>query len=867
MKDIRLLTLYKQHYLDDYDKIMKSQISCLGYYDGLDIKKVEECEIIENKKFQKRLATITEIWYSTGKKIEQLSGGHSIQNIGLFRYNRGEIEQNYTTSYWDTEKNLPYFSVAFLKLEEANKYSEAGMDIEKLFPLENMNLKKETCIALTYDTIDNSDLVVLLKSNSMVQLGHALDNLETNSDLGVIYMHSILGIEEEYLKECVQNNEILNTWRGSDCFINDELARIELHIATCGGSSVLNLLKFVLDESNKKWSIKGYQNMKYSYVGGRGNINIKLSQTNIRSLLVFFLPGGFSTHQNPSYKYKNGIYNIETDIFVEEQSWDKLGCSNIVCEEKSKGVSADWCIQMITKYRNLCSEALKMEDDSLYACYQALIQTLNALDQYERFSMSRDIFDTIYPSFTIFDKKTDTAIQKIKTNENIDKLRQLKEMMREYLECVNSVVYHTVHTEQVFLMIPGYSGTSFAIPIKLHLFYLWFVYTVIELLNDCGKLHACIVVPMMESRPETRFIGMEFNNDQKLIHIRLSQRSLFRPGELMIILAHEMAHYIGKKIRLRSRRLECILRTMAYCIAEAICPQEDIGVPFQVSAEPFQGIKKTLNYSLRTQLTKHFLKKKEVLQGGFYGDEIFVVLMKWSVNVFKEEGDDAVVYRQIRKVADEFVVKIKSQADYDVQNIKQVYRIQQYFDHNRKIWLNSEAMQQIVKELLQLYKEVFADMSAIAILKCSREEFHNAFVVSDGGSEGRNEQKFQRIRERIANEVVFHNFEDRIDGTGQNQKKKSIWTIENHKLSQVEIIKNRLTRYRWVNNHLENYARECYQTLNDRVEENLEMLKEIREVYELFKDPESDYDHIFTCMNTCIMKYRDMVNEYRRCNE
>ena len=41
MKDVRLLTLYKQHYLDDYDVSLKSQITCLGYYDGLDIKKVE----------------------------------------------------------------------------------------------------------------------------------------------------------------------------------------------------------------------------------------------------------------------------------------------------------------------------------------------------------------------------------------------------------------------------------------------------------------------------------------------------------------------------------------------------------------------------------------------------------------------------------------------------------------------------------------------------------------------------------------------------------------------------------------------------------------------------------------------------------
>ena len=42
MRDIRLLTLYKQHYLDHYIKPLQSQITCLGYYDGLDIEVIED---------------------------------------------------------------------------------------------------------------------------------------------------------------------------------------------------------------------------------------------------------------------------------------------------------------------------------------------------------------------------------------------------------------------------------------------------------------------------------------------------------------------------------------------------------------------------------------------------------------------------------------------------------------------------------------------------------------------------------------------------------------------------------------------------------------------------------------------------------
>lgn len=43
MRDVRLLTLYKQHYLDKYneDSVLKADYSCIGYYDGMNIRKVE----------------------------------------------------------------------------------------------------------------------------------------------------------------------------------------------------------------------------------------------------------------------------------------------------------------------------------------------------------------------------------------------------------------------------------------------------------------------------------------------------------------------------------------------------------------------------------------------------------------------------------------------------------------------------------------------------------------------------------------------------------------------------------------------------------------------------------------------------------
>ncbi len=859
MSDVRLLTLYKQHYLDDYSISMKSKITCIGYYDGLDLIKADKESVFGNKSFHKDVADLMEIWYSTGKNAEQLPGGYSNQNIGLFRHSPDKEREKYTAEYWNGEANLPFFAVAFLKLRNSEKYNEAGLNIEREAYKDEIDYIKKICIVLTYCTIDNSDLVVLLKSNSMTKMQNTLDRIDAMDE--VIYVHSVLGIEEEYLKDCNESKMIIDIWKNTKCFIDEHVNRIELNMSVCGGTSQLSGIKKILDGWHEQWNITGYQNAVYSYTGGHGNINIKLSGTDIRSLLVLLLPEGFSTHQNPAYT--DIIYNIETSLFITEISWKKAAgdLDSRGKQNTAVSVQSDRCRKLIEKCRKFCNnEELKIQDESLYSYYQALIQTLNALDQYERFSMSRDIFDTIYPSFYIFDRKMDAALTEMQNEWNPDKAERLKIMMREYLECVNSVVYHTIHTEQVFLMIPGYSGTSFSIPAKLHLFYLWFVYAVIDLLNDCEKLHSCIVVPVMESRPKTRFIGMDFHNEEKLVHIRLSQRSLFQTGPLMIILAHEMAHYIGRNIRLRELRLDCLLKTMAYYIAEAVCPQEDIGVPVQVkNLEIFQYMKEKLKYEIQMQTAKLFSKKKKrELQNGYYGKDILGLLIKWSIDVFKEDGEDAAVYRLIRSVSEDILTEIrKNEADY-VQNMKFVYRIQQYFEYNRKIWQNSGVMQQIVSELLSIYQEVFADMSAIAILGCSREEFQNAFFVSEGNNYDFPIETQQGIREQIADEVVFQKGQKDRHQCGIGE---SIFMDDDHKISQEMFLKENLPRYVWVNQHIKKYAKKCYKTVLKRLTKNQALSEEVRQVYSLFRRQNSDYDQIFACISKCIAVYKDLVTQ------
>ena len=74
-------------------------------------------------------------------------------------------------------------------------------------------------------------------------------------------------------------------------------------------------------------------------------------------------------------------------------------------------------------------------------------------------------------------------------------------------------------------MIPGYTGTTFLIPVKLCMMYLWMAKKEIELLNDGGYKYSCLLTPGLESRPESTLINMGRNDNDRLIHFSSSQRS------------------------------------------------------------------------------------------------------------------------------------------------------------------------------------------------------------------------------------------------------------------------------------------------------------------------------------------------------
>lgn len=843
--EMLLLTLYKQHYLDQYDKEMETDFSCLGYYDGLKITCIQGNDMA---------FPMSVVWTKTGEQIRKLNGRFSNQNIGLFRCN--------TSGYsWNELPRLPFMALGFVKIKETMKASEVYEKIEEK-SRHNTNGSDELCEVLTYYTLDNADIVVLVKGNNLILLEEVLRDIEGMEE--VIYLHSIWGIDEGYLKECKDGGKILDLWEGNNCHIYKRIEEIRIQMATSGNSTVLE--RFINAFENwKAWAkdnkqdIKGLDEVAYSYIMGHGNVNVTISLSNVRTLLLLLLSQSVLTHQNGVYGY--GLYNIETEILIQKQT-RKLKEMNVVgygqVLKHSGQEHKSWCSNTIEKYEKFFDKIpILSEDDALYSYFRALIQTLNTLSQYESFTMSRDIFELIIPSFWLFEELLDKSLSDI----NDDTWRErIKESLKEYLECVNSVIYHTIHTDQVYLMIPGYSGTSFSIPIKLSMFYSWFIEKVGNILNDADRKYGCIIKPVMESRPITRVININPQEKDMLVCVQLAQHSLYKPSELFIILAHEIAHYINRNSRIRKYRSYCIARTLAYYIAEGICNIDlsDTLVVFGagITNEFVQRVRKKLLNEIYLHIWESI---KSEFPEGAHSKELKPALNRMCREIISEEDRRNCICQIIRKIPEEVIGMVDNGEGWSVKQMQLIYKIQRKMENNRYMLLYSQIMEDVIKDLIVVYKEVFSDIAAYEILDCTEEQFIEAFTVSEGarkGGDGCMKSREHRIRVKVLRNVVF---------SGKSYEETTM---------KKEVLKNDpsgemygdLYHYKWVQTWLINYAKRVQEKLAEYLSQQgkSDEVKEIRKTFQILSDKESGLEKVYLVIEDKIKDYKENVTKELR---
>lgn len=791
MRDIRILTLYKQFYLDYYNNPLRCEYSCWGYYDGITVKKAANTS---SKLFEKRTkAPISELWYGMSKSVNSLDGGYSKQDIGVFRCAGTEGMENGNV-FWKEHSKMPVFGVGFLQLKDKQNYKKVSSGIENKYLNPDIRQDHIKYRALTYCTFDNADLIVFIHGNSIRTIEEIMRDI--GADENVVCCYSTIGVSERYLQG--------KQWKGYMCLEEEEIARITMKIVTSGGDQVCKWIK-------DQMPVCKAGNITYSKVSGHENMMIEIVGTDVRTLLMFLRPKGFLTHQNPLYG--KWVYNIETSVRIQEEKWGSLTGEKF---RTTKGDESSWFAGKIRQCREKLNQAFRKGDEGLYSYYQALIQMLNSLIQYEKFTLAKDMFYLLFPSFELFFSQLEKGLR-------IDKKdKQMKEDMKvsicNYLESVNSVIYHIIHTDQMFLMIPGYSGTTYAVPIKLCLLYSWFIRHLISIINDSdGYKYQCLLIPVIESKPLTNLISMGLPHGDRLIGVRLSQRTLYMPRALMLILSHEVAHYVGDGIRNRALRIECIIKTMAFALSEGIIPDKTDG-----SATIIQELRTNKRAIQKKIMGKMRDRIKENGGNRYHASQVESSLKTVCEELLADERYG--IYPEIYQIPSTLLEKIKNDKENYVKNMEEISSLQRQFDHNRRELLANGVSARIFKKLIEVYQEVFSDIVAVTILDADMEFYEEAFRISEGAPLSIEDGGVEAlVRERVM-ETIYDGAKMTETGVAGDEKE------------DIPRIEAELFMYNGTLEMLDRYARTCYKDINELISEDKkqETLQKLREIFKMF---------------------------------
>lgn len=264
---------FKNSFMRKNAKAVPAKYSSIGYFDGLDMTKFEDEEMILSEPI----------------RIDQLEN----QECDFFSMTGMREKEN--DDFWN-ESLKPYLFVSFLRLEKASKNLESIVaEIERQFN------------ACCYYTIDSSDLIICLKTNSYAE---GYRNIEKG------YRNVISGLEkkENEIKKIYSivslEQHILDNIKENPSGITDEKISCYLSCVVKNWDKV-NEFKEAL-----KTALHTEKAKRYGILGS-DDVVIELKDIKILDLLALFGNSELLVHDND--KYKVAFHNIKTQILVEQQ--------------------------------------------------------------------------------------------------------------------------------------------------------------------------------------------------------------------------------------------------------------------------------------------------------------------------------------------------------------------------------------------------------------------------------------------------------------------------------------------------------------------------------------------------------------------
>ena len=783
------LVLYKQHYRNKYTQSLPdSSYSSWGYYDGFDIRIPDVSYTYENKK---EISLLTKMHSESRKIITELQGFYGVQIIGLLRNQYNKTYEQFIENY--KCKKYPYFGIGFVMMNDKLQYDVLQKKIEE------ENQKQNELQILVMQTFDTMDAVVLIQSNCLRELEKCLRTLENISQ--IVYLYTIVGVAQSYLNICSEK-KIEWKWNERDCNIEKKIPLLTLKIASENPKKIRTIIesKSIMETDINKY----FKEADFKYMHGHHNVFIQFKNIPVKFLIFLLLPNGLLSHENELFG--TSIYNIETDCLYDFDIADGERGQDTQVTDDLPELLTDMYIKTVQKY-------LENENNTYL---HNLVLILNALSQFEHFRMARDVYYLVFRAFNNFLMEFD----KLSREKNDEKIDELNVEITKMIGYINSVVTQSIHTDQNFLTIPGYSGTSFWLPIKLTIYYQELAYKIVKIYREKKHQYDVMLVPELETKPYTKEKRIE--DSENVIHtiiVKFGQRMLFQPS-LHIVLIHELSHYIGEEYRQRILRKNKMVELMAFLTVKLL---------FKGVIQENGSIQKEIDSyitSVQEKIGAFYLRKiNKKCSNDYYASDIAKALQSAAWNVIMADSRDPLFEEVFGTLSDwDAIIKKIDEIEPGMDGEEIFFEVKNCLSSNRMKARYSVEVENLICSLVRVFKEIYSDISAYAILQFPFEEFQDAFSISEEKQiDNTNVDCQQSIREYVMAHIMKNGSEIKVNNRGLE-------------ISGNNSVYDQMYSYDLVKKQLCEYAEECMKKIQYRFNKSdNDVIDSIRIAYTHFK--------------------------------
>lgn len=710
------------------DTVHKWDYLAFGYIDGISVK----TDLFKRHKWNLNL-----LWDESIATKEELAMQESRQVIYGFRSEKPE-ETNPEEEFWQNKgetTNYPFLFFIMIQFEDSAKRNLSGL-LENRKAVEEKFTKADTVKGITYLTLDNSDLLLVLRSCSYDDGAGMIDSIHRSGPFfstpeenwNVKYSFTILAVDKYFLN--ASNFSLLQGQQLHKAYI------YAMESASGSLDEFYNKLKYKLPFNNisklpsnnmSKQSILGYNDelMLISDISWDKFLNLYKDTT------------GILNHASPDFQ--NYVSSLTTIIGFKQPA---IARKNQI--DLPEGNAAKLKIQK-SFFDVLHSKLAKLDQcnfhsESLKDMLLSLHYLVNSLSKFENSFISENL---VFPSaFSIY-LLVDILLEIFGGQHDFFERICYQDYSR-FLNSLNSYAQNPVRSDRQFTQTIEFNVRTYNLPIKLNAFYSAFIFCVRELLNKspCEKhRYEFLTYPGASSITRVDELFTLQSTDKRLFLVNIPKNQAYNLEMMMIILCHEIGHFVGGSVRKRQSRTKYLIHALARMVSLFYRNRISLlsGSEYDNFWQKFEKklselISKEYHYyntdihkysnTQHNKIIQHLKEQKE------HSVVITEILMDAAINIIKKKKEilfsDAKYecymnsYRKCHNK--DLASKVRSAAD------EAIYQVSIDIVKTRTRTPKDASIKSMLDILISICKEGLSDIIAIMTLELNQEQYAAALL-------------------------------------------------------------------------------------------------------------------------------------------